>query len=63
MAAGAAVTYGWHAFLMRPAIGTVDTTYRVGNGVFLAGAIALVWFAARRSRKAALTESGARVLA
>lgn len=63
MAAGAAVTYGWHAFLMRPAIGTVDTTYRVGNGVFLAGATALVWFGARRSRKSALSESGARVLA
>ncbi|MGH9561885.1 MAG: hypothetical protein ACRD3S_10565 [Terracidiphilus sp.] len=49
MGAGAALTYGWHAFLMKPVVGTADTTYRVGNGILLAGVIILVAFAAIRS--------------
>lgn len=49
MGSGAALTYGWHAFLMSPVVGKADLVYRVGNGIFLAGAVALIAFAARRS--------------
>ena len=48
LGAGAALAYGWHAFLQHPAVGKLDASVRVGNGIFLAGAIALIWFAARR---------------
>lgn len=48
LGAGAALAYGWHAFLQHPAVGKLDASVRVGNAVFLAGAIGLVWFAARR---------------
>jgi hypothetical protein len=50
LGAGAALAYGWHAFLQHPAVGKLDASVRVGNAVFLAGAIALIWFAARRIR-------------
>ena len=46
--AGAELAYGWHAFLQHPAVGKVDVSVRAGNALFLAGAIALIWFAARR---------------
>ena len=46
---GAALAYGWHAFVQHPAVGKVDPSVRVGNAIFLAGAIALIWFAARRN--------------
>jgi hypothetical protein len=46
---GAAMAYGWHAFLQHPAVGKLDASVRVGNAVFLAGAIGLIWFAARRN--------------
>ena len=49
LGAGAALAYGWHAFLQHPAVGGADVSVRVGNAIFLAGAIGLVWFAARRS--------------
>jgi hypothetical protein len=52
---GAALAYGWHAFLQHPAVGKVDPGVRVGNAIFLAGAIALIWFAARRNSAANLT--------
>jgi hypothetical protein len=45
---GAALAYGWHAFLQHPAVGTLDASVRVGNAIFLAGAVGLVWFGARR---------------
>jgi hypothetical protein len=48
LGAGAALAYGWHAFLQHPAVGKLDASVRVGNAVFLAGALALIWFAARR---------------
>jgi hypothetical protein len=48
LGAGAALAYGWHAFLQHPAVGKVDVSVRAGNALFLAGAIALIWFAARR---------------
>ena len=52
---GAALAYGWHAFLQHPAVGKVDPSVRVGNAIFLAGAIALIWFAARRNSAASLS--------
>jgi hypothetical protein len=50
LGAGAALAYGWHAFLQHPAVGGMDASVRVGNAIFLAGAIGLIWFAARRVR-------------
>ena len=52
---GAALAYGWHAFLQHPAMGQVGPSVRVGNAVFLAGAIALIWFAAKRNPAVSLT--------
>lgn len=49
LGAGAALAYGWHAFLQHPAVGGIDPSVRVGNAVFLAGAIGLIWFAAKRT--------------
>jgi hypothetical protein len=49
LGAGAALAYGWHAFLQRPAVGGLDATVRIGNGIFLAGAIALIGYAAGRN--------------
>lgn len=49
MGAGAALAYGWHAFLQRPAVGQLDASVRVGNAVFLAGAIGLIWLGAKRT--------------
>lgn len=48
LGAGAALAYGWHAFLQHPAVGGMDASVRVGNAIFLAGAIGLIWFGARR---------------
>ena len=49
LAAGAALAYGWHAFLQHPAVGEMDSSIRVGNAIFLLGAVALIWFAAKRA--------------
>jgi hypothetical protein len=51
-AAGSALAYGWHAFLQHPAVGNLDASVRVGNAIFLVGAIGLIWFAAARIRRA-----------
>lgn len=48
LGAGAALAYGWHAFLQHPAVGKLDASVRIGNAIFLAAAIALIWFAATR---------------
>jgi hypothetical protein len=50
LGAGAALAYGWHAFLQPPAVGGMDGSVRVGNAIFLVGAIGLIWLAARRTR-------------
>lgn len=50
LGAGAALAYGWHAFLQHPAVGGAGSSVRVGNAVFLAAAVGLIWFAARRVR-------------
>ena len=48
LGAGAALAYGWHAFLQHPAVGGLDRSVRVGNATFLAGAITLILLAAKR---------------
>ena len=48
LGAGAALAYGWHAFLQHPAVGTLDASVRVGNAIFLAAVFVLIWFAAVR---------------
>ncbi len=50
LGAGAALAYGWHAFLQHPAVGNAEASVRVGNAIFLAGAIGLIWFGALRVR-------------
>jgi hypothetical protein len=50
LGSGAALAYGWHAFLQHPAVGQVDASVRVGNAIFLIGAIGLIWFAAKRTK-------------
>jgi hypothetical protein len=52
LGAGAALAYGWHAFLQHPAVGKLDPSVRVGNAIFLAGTIGLIWFGAARIRRA-----------
>lgn len=48
LAAGAAMAYGWHSFVENPVMASVST--RVGNVIFVTGAVALIIFAARRVR-------------
>jgi len=48
LGAGTALAYGCHAFVQHPAVGPVDASVRVGNAIFLLGAIALIAFAAKR---------------
>jgi hypothetical protein len=57
LGAGAALAYGCHAFIQHPAVGSADASFRVGNAVFLAGAIAIIWFAARRIEHAGLSSN------
>jgi hypothetical protein len=51
LAAGTALAYGWHAFLQHPVVGELDAGLRVGNAVFLLGAIGLIWLGARRAAR------------
>jgi hypothetical protein len=46
LAAGAALAYGWHSFVENPVMASVST--RMGNVIFVTGAIGLIVFAARR---------------
>jgi len=48
LAAGAALAYGWHAFLRAPVDGTTGITIRASNAVCLFIVIALIGCAARR---------------
>jgi hypothetical protein len=61
LGAGTALAYGWHAFLQHPAVGNVDPTVRAGNAIFLAAAILLIWFAAKRNAVAERRVTGDRV--
>ena len=57
LGAGAALAYGAHAFMMHPLVGTLDSSFRVGNVIFLSGAIGLIAFAAKRSGTRRSTET------
>ncbi len=52
LAAGAALAYGWHAFLQTPAVGGMGPSVRVGNAIFGLSAVWLIWFAAKRTNRA-----------
>ncbi len=49
LASGAALAYGWHAFIQNPVVGKDAIMIRIGNVIFLLGAIALIAFAAKRT--------------
>jgi len=48
LAAGAALAYGWHAFLQAPVDGTTGITIRASNAVCLLVVLVLIAYAARR---------------
>ncbi|HWR14592.1 MAG TPA: hypothetical protein VN577_07170 [Terriglobales bacterium] len=50
LAGGAALAYAWHAFVQNPSVGRAGTINRIGNVVFAAGAVILLFVAARRNR-------------
>ncbi len=52
LAGGAALAYAWHAFIQHPAIGSSGTSLRIGNVIFAASLIALLFFASRRTTSA-----------
>ena len=56
VAAGALLTYAWHSFVESPTGGAAVAVDLIGNVVFTAGAIALLWYAYRRvvARQAAV---------
>lgn len=49
LGSGAALAYAWHAFI-QPPMGGPTIAARVGNAIFAAGTIALIAFAANRTR-------------
>ena len=51
LAAGAALTYAWHSFIQMPAVGSAGTGFRIGNAIFAAGLLILLFFAARRTSR------------
>jgi len=52
LAGGAALAYAWHAFVQQPVTGKADLSFRIGNAVLAAGAILLLYAAARRTSAA-----------
>ncbi len=46
---GAALAYGWHAFIETPVVGKGLTVIRIGNAIFFLAAVALIVFAAKRT--------------
>jgi hypothetical protein len=55
LAAGAALSYAWHAFIEPPVLGGTGLDVRIGNAIFALGAVLLIVFAARQLRAAAQT--------
>jgi hypothetical protein len=49
LGSGAALAYGWHAFIQNPVTGKGAVIIRTGNAIFLLGAIVLIFFAAKRT--------------
>lgn len=54
LAAGAALAYGWHAFLQMPVDGTTGIAIRASNAVCLLVVLALIAYAARRQVRYAI---------
>ncbi len=52
LAGGAALAYGWHAFIQRPVVPATNLNMRIGNAVFAAALILLLRIAARRTAEA-----------
>ncbi|HEX4068211.1 MAG TPA: hypothetical protein VHZ09_19485 [Acidobacteriaceae bacterium] len=52
LAAGGAFAYGIHAFMARVVFGGTDLVARIGNGVFLAAAVTVVFFGVRNIHQA-----------
>ncbi len=52
LAAGGAIAYGTHAFMAHAVYGGADLVARIGNGVFLAAALALIITGATRTARA-----------
>lgn len=50
LAGGAALAYGWHAFLQTPVDGTTGLTIRASNAICLLIVLAVIGFAARRQK-------------
>ena len=53
LGAGAALAYGWHAFLQAPVDGTTGITIRASNAICLFTVVALIAYAARRQARCA----------
>ncbi len=51
LGAGAALAYGWHAFIQTPVVGNGLTVIRAGNAIFFLAAVALIVFAAKRTAR------------
>jgi hypothetical protein len=49
LAAGAALTYAWHSFTVAPVVGSAGPGFRIGNAIFAAGLLVLLFFGARRT--------------
>jgi hypothetical protein len=49
LAAGAALTYAWHSFTVSPVVGRAGAGFRIGNVIFAAGLLMLLFFGARRT--------------
>jgi hypothetical protein len=49
LGSGAALAYGWHAFIENPVVGKSATVIRIGNAIFFLGTVALIAFAAKRT--------------
>lgn len=52
LAAGAALTYAWHAFIVpKPVVGAGGASFRIGNAIFAAALIILLMFATRKTSR------------
>jgi hypothetical protein len=52
LAAGAALAYGWHAFIQKPVDGSTGPTVWASHAVCLLIALAVIFFATRRQSRA-----------
>ena len=60
LAAGAALTYAWHAFLQPPSAGGGGPTARIGNVVFTLAAVTVIAIGARKTARYSRERAGMR---